>query len=172
MLLQNRRRPFIQILYARHHVSLRARPVILQPLLAALQRNFARLQIALRQVRRQHGVLAGEDSHGVDMLDDKLAVRHPQAHIFQVLGVEARLLHRLIERVEERVVRLIDLHTLPGQLLRLLLRPQQQPQCILIGFQRVVGVLTQQPALPLRPQPQHAAEGDQAAHQRVHQARQ
>lgn len=65
-------------------------------LLAALNRNLARFQIALRQIRRQHGVFPRQRRHGVDMLDNKLAVRDPQFHIRQIVGIESGFLHCLI----------------------------------------------------------------------------
>lgn len=58
-----------------------------QALLAALNCNLARFQIALRQIRRQHGVFPRQRRHGVDMLDNKLAVRDPQFHIRQIVGM-------------------------------------------------------------------------------------
>jgi len=46
-----------------------------------------------------------------------------------------------------------------------------KPQRGLIVFQRLMGILAQQPALPLRPQPNGAAERQHAADQRIDQAR-
>ena len=54
-----------------------ARAVVLQALLAALQRNFTGLQIRFRQLRRQHIVLARQNGHGIQVFDDKLAVSDP-----------------------------------------------------------------------------------------------
>ena len=85
------------------------------------------------------------------------------------MGIEPRLLHRLIQGVVERVVRLINAHTLIGQRGRFGIGAEDQANRLLVGLQRIVGVFFQQAALPLRPQPDHPAEGDQAADQRVDQ---
>ncbi|SAI93475.1 Uncharacterised protein [Enterobacter cloacae] len=97
------------------------------------------------------------------MLDDKLAVRDPQLHVSQIVRVKARLLHGLVKGVEQGVMRLVDLHALVGQRRGLRVIAQNKTNGLLVSFERVVGVLPEQPALPLRPQPDHAAKGDQAA---------
>ncbi|MNW09572.1 hypothetical protein D3C71_2066000 [compost metagenome] len=66
-------------------ISRLSRRVVLQTLLTTLQCNFTRLQIALRQIRRQHRVLARQGRHRVNVFDDELAVRHPQFHIRQIV---------------------------------------------------------------------------------------
>ncbi len=118
MTFHNRHRAFRLAALTFQNIALLARSVILQPLLAALERNLTGLQIALRQIRRQHGVFPRQNGHGVDMLDDKLTVGHPKFHIVQVAGIKRRFLHSLIQRVEQRIVRLIDGDPLPGELLR------------------------------------------------------
>lgn len=75
----------------------------------------AGLQILLRQLWRQHIVLARQNGHGVQVFDNELTVRHPQAHICQIAGFKPRLLHRLVERGEQRVVRLVHLHARVSQ---------------------------------------------------------
>ena len=114
-------------------------------------------------------MLPRQRGHGIDVLDDKLAVRDPQLHIRQVVRVKARLLHGLVKGVEQGVMRLVDLHALVGQRRGLRVIAQNKTNGLLVSFQRVVGVLPEQPALPLRPQPDHAAKGDQAANQRIDQ---
>ncbi len=131
------------------HIPRAARPVGIQPLLAALERNLAGFQITLRQIRRQHIVLARQSGHRVNMLDNKLAVGHPQLHVFQIVRVKAGFLHRLIQRVKQRVMRLINAHALVGQRRGLMIVAEDQPDRFLIGFQRIVGIFAQQPALPL-----------------------
>ncbi len=112
-------------------------------------------------------MLPCQGRHRVDMLDDKLTVGHPQLHIRQIRRVEARLLHRLVEGVEQRVVRLVDLHALPGQRRRLRIVAEDQADGLLIGLQCIMGILAQQPALPLWPQPDHSTESNQAANQGI-----
>ncbi|MNO99839.1 hypothetical protein D3C76_916210 [compost metagenome] len=75
------------------------------------------------------------------MLDDKLAVRDPQLHIRQIVRIKARLLHRLVEGVKQRIVCLVDLHALIGQRRCFRIIAQDQPNRLLIGFERVMGVL-------------------------------
>lgn len=133
------------------HIPCAARPIGIQPLLAALERNLAGLQITLRQIWREHIVLARQGGHGVDMLDNKLAVGNPQLHIFQIVRVKTGFLHCLIQRVKQRVMRLVDAHSLIGQRRGLMVVAEDQPDSILIGFQRIVGIFAQQAALPLRP---------------------
>lgn len=89
VLFYNGRWPAIKILRRFQNIAVIARPVIRQPLLTALDRDFTRLQIMLRQPGRQHGVFTRQYRHGIDMLNDKLAVRHPHAHIFQILPIKA-----------------------------------------------------------------------------------
>ncbi|RAP70620.1 hypothetical protein ACZ87_02576 [Candidatus Erwinia dacicola] len=60
------------------------------------------------------------------MSNDKLTVRLPQLHIGQISGVKARLLHRLMQRVKQRIVRLVYLHALIRQFQRILFVAQQQ----------------------------------------------
>ncbi len=143
------------------------RRVILQTLLTPLQGNLTRLQIALRQVWRQHGMFTRQRGHRVDMFDDELAVRHPELHIRQIVRVKAGLLHRLIQRVEQGVMRLVDLHPLIRQRGGLRIVAQDQADSLLVGLQRVVGVLPEQAALPLWPQPDHTTKGNQTANQGI-----
>ena len=114
-------------------------------------------------------MLARQRRHGVNVLNDKLTVRYPELHVRQIVRIKARLLHRLVERVEQGVVRLVDLHALIRQRGGLRVVAQDEANGLLVGLQRVVGVLPEQPALPLRPQPDHAAEGNQAADQGINQ---
>ena len=114
-------------------------------------------------------MLPGQGGHSVDVFDDKLAVRHPQLHIFQIVGIKPGFLHRLIQGVVERVVRLVDAHALIGQRGGFWIGAEDQANCLLVGLQRIVGVFFQQAALPLRPQPDHPAEGNQAADKGVDQ---
>ena len=86
-------------------------------------------------------MLARQRSHGVDMLDDKLAVGHPQLHIFQIARVETGLLHGLIEGVKQRVVRLINTHTQIRQFGSLRVGAENQTNGFLVGLQRSLGVL-------------------------------
>ncbi len=44
-------------------------------------------------------MLPGQGGHSVDVFDDKLTVRHPQLHIFQIMGIKTGLLHRLIQEL-------------------------------------------------------------------------
>ena len=88
-------------------------------------------------------MLARQRGHGIDVFDDKLAVRDPQLHVCQIVRVEARLLHGLVKGVEQGIMRLVDLHALVGQRRRLRVVAQDQANGLLIRLQRVVGVLPQ-----------------------------
>ena len=153
------------------HFTAASRLIVLQTLLTALKGNLTGFQILLREIRRQHVVLACQRGHGVDMLDDKLTVGDPQLHIFQIARVKARFLHGLVERVVERVVRLVYAHTLIGKLRRLRVGAQDKTNGFLVGFQCRLSVLSKLTALPLRPQPDHPAKGNQTADDGVDKAR-
>ena len=49
------------------------------------------------------------------MLNNKLAVGDPQFHIVKIVCVKTGFLHGLIQRVIQRVMRLIDAHPAIGQ---------------------------------------------------------
>ena len=116
------------------HISRASRPIIFQPLLTALERNFTGLQIPLRQIRRQHRMFPCQRSHRVDVFDDELAVRDPQFHICKVVRVKSWLLHCLVQRVEQRVLRLVDAHALIRQRRGLWIVAEDQTNGLLVGF--------------------------------------
>ena len=116
------------------HIAGASGSVIFQPLLTALDRNFTGLQISLRQIRRQHRMFPCQRSHCVDVFDDELTMRNPQFHVRQIVRVEPRLLHRLVKRVEQRVMRLVDPHALIRQRCGLGIVAKNQANGLLIGF--------------------------------------
>lgn len=116
-------------------------------------------------------MLTRQRGHGIDVFNDKLAVRHPQFHVFQIMGnIKARFLHCLIERVKQVLCAWLTRIRCQASV-RVRIVAQNQANGLLIGFQRVMGVFPQQTALPLRPQPDGAAKRNQAADDRIDKSR-